>query len=352
MVPAAPFGSGTAEARIAAAISRPAGSADLEDPPETRERRHMELKLMLRYVMETGGTIAIDDKTRFLYCNHIPELALKSDALLYCIYSLAALHLAASDENKEPAIADAHRKYLSMALREHNKALASLCAANADVVCLTSSLFRVCSFTLLQERSRQPYEPPVEWLMMNASTTAVFLAAFKVLGDSPQSVAYKLLQTSPVIHDEGERFGEMRRKGLEYMTRRDARRDADEPWDPEIQDAYETTLSYLGGAVEAARKGEMAEVCRRLIIFPMLVKGRFIELVQEGRPRAMVLLSHYFALLSLYKNVWWIGGAGVYEVRCIAKSLTGDWLAMTKWPLEVVESGKVPPLVNGDNSLV
>lgn len=346
MVPAAPFGSGTAEARVAAAISRPTAGADPEDPPETRERRLVELRLMLRYVTETGATIAIDDKTRSLYCAQIPELALGSDALLYCVYSLAALHLSASDAQGGPAMADAHRGYLSMALREHNKALAGLCAANADVVCLTSSLFRVCSFTLLQGRPRQPYEPPVEWLMMNASTTAVFLAAFKIVGHDPQSAAYQLLHTTPVIRDEGERFAETRRKGLEHMARHHVRRDVDEPWDAEIQDAYDTTLSYLGGVIEAARKGEAAEVCRRLIIFPMLVKGRFVELVQEARPRAMVLLAHYFALLSLYKHIWWIGGAGVHEVRCIAESLTGDWLAMTKWPLEVVESGKVPPLVD------
>ncbi|KJZ79149.1 hypothetical protein HIM_01300 [Hirsutella minnesotensis 3608] len=348
MVPAAPFGSGTAEARVAAAISRPPGGADEEDPPETKERRVIELKLLHRYISETGGTVAIDEKTRSIYCSLIPELALQSDALLYCMYSLAALHMAAASESREPAVINTHRKYLSMALREHNKALADLSPASADVVCLTSSLFRVCSFTLLQERQRQPYEPPVEWLMMNASTTAVFKAAFKIVGSNHQSVAYRMLHTTPVIHDEKVRFDEASRKGLEFLVQRDPDRDADEPWDVEIREAYETTLSYLGGIIEGARKGEVSEVCRRLIIFPMLVKGRFIELVQEGRSRAMLLLSYYFALLSLYRHVWWIGRAGLCEVRCIAKSLTGHWLSMMRWPLQVIETGQVPPVTTGD----
>ncbi|GJN69751.1 hypothetical protein PLIIFM63780_000051 [Purpureocillium lilacinum] len=347
MVPAAPFPKGTAEARVAAAMARPEDAvAEPDDPPETRERRMIEVRLMHKYVTETGETVAIDDKTRFMYATLVPKLALGSDALLYCMNSLAALHIAVSSgDDREPAAVDAHRKYLSMALREHNKALANISEANADIVCLTSSLFRVCSFTLLQERPRVPYEPPVEWLMMNASTSAVVRAAYKLVGQDTQSVAYRMLHTSPIINNLEERFGEARRRGLEHIIAREPLdRDADEPWDDEIQDAYETTLSYLGGAVEAARAGEEHEVCRRLIIFPMLVKGRFIELVQEGHPRAIVLLSFYFALLSRYRHIWWIGDAGTQEVRAMAAALTGDWLAMIRWPLEVVKTGKIPPL--------
>ena len=347
MVPAAPFPKGTAEARVAAAMARPEDAvAEPDDPPETRERRMIEVRLMHKYVTETGETVAIDDKTRFMYATLVPKLALGSDALLYCMNSLAALHIAVSSgDDREPAAVDAHRKYLSMALREHNKALANISEANADIVCLTSSLFRVCSFTLLQERPRVPYEPPVEWLMMNASTSAVVRAAYKLVGQDTQSVAYRMLHTSPIINNLEERFGEARRRGLEHIIAREPLgRDADEPWDDEIQDAYETTLSYLGGAVEAARAGEEHEVCRRLIIFPMLVKGRFIELVQEGHTRAIVLLSFYFALLSRYRHIWWIGDAGTQEVRAMAAALTGDWLAMIRWPLEVVKTGKIPPL--------
>ncbi|PHH71136.1 hypothetical protein CDD82_6722 [Ophiocordyceps australis] len=342
MLPAAPFDRGTAEARVAAAIARPLG-ADAEDPPETRERRMNEMRLMHQYVTLTGSTVALDDKTRLLYVTLIPRLALKSDALLYCMCSLAALHLSVTGEEPVVSALDVHRRYLSMALREHNKSLANVEASNADVLCLTSSMIRVCSFTVLQERARHPYEPPVEWLMMNASTVVVVKTAFKAVNGNPQSVAYRMLNTTPVIKNEQERFCHERRRGLEHLVHRDALRDASEPWDAEIQNAYETTLSYLGGAVEAVKMRQVSEACRRLIIFPMMVKGKFIELVQERRARATVLLAHYFALLSLYKDIWWIGQAGAKEVHAAAKALTGDWHAMLEWPLDVVASGTVTP---------
>ncbi|KAG8424484.1 hypothetical protein J3458_001271 [Metarhizium acridum] len=339
----APFRPESAEARVAAAIARNIENSHLSDPPESRERRILETRLMYQYATSTGTTIAIDDKSKGLYVNMVPRLALTSDALLYCMYSLAALHCKVVGDLMGLVSRDAHRKYLSMGLREHNLAIANISPETADAICLTSTLLRVCSFILLQDRLRQPYTPPVEWLMMNASTKAIVATAYELPGGKEKSVAAMMVGISPLVSNEQMRFDPIQRRGLEPLLQRDEIRDASEPWDPESQDAYESTLSYLGGAIETARVGDRHDGLRRLIIFPMLVKGRFIELVQEGQPRATIFLAFYFALLALHKDRWWIGEAGAHEVRAMAAHFTDHWRALLNWPLRVVETGEIPP---------
>lgn len=344
----APFRPESAEARVAAAIARNIENSHLSDPPESRERRILETRLMYQYATSTGTTIAIDDKSRGLYVDMVPRLALASDALLYCMYSLAALHCKVVGDLMGLVSRDAHRKYLSMGLREHNLAIANITPETADAICLTSALLRVCSFILLQDRVRRPYSPPVEWLMMNASTKAIVATAYELPGGTEKSVAAMMVGFSPLVSNEQMRFDPAQRQGLERLLQRDQVRDAEERWGPEIQDAYESTLSYLGGAIETARGGDRHDGLRRLIIFPMLVKGKFIELVQEREPRATVFLAYYFALLSLHKDRWWIGEAGTHEVREISAHSTGYWRTLLEWPLKVVETGDIPMVAQGD----
>jgi hypothetical protein len=260
------------------------------------------------------------------------------------MYSLAALHCKVVGNIMGLVSRDAHRKYLSMGLREHNAAITNITRETADAICLTSALLRVCSFILLQDRPRQPYVPPVEWLMMNASTKAIVTTAYGLSGDNAKSVAAVMVGSSPLVSNEQMRFDPAQRQGLGPLLERDEVRDAREPWDSESQDAYESTLSYIGGAIETARGGDRHDGLRRLIIFPMLVKGRFIELVQEGEPRATVFLAYYFALLSLHKDRWWIGEAGAHEVRGIAAHFDGHWRSLLDWPLTVVETGEITPI--------
>ena len=67
--------------------------------------------------------------------------------------------------------------------------------------------------------------------------------------------------------------------------------------DPEARDAYNKTVSYIGIIHLAITAGEHdMEVCRRLIAFAVLIPDKMIELIEEKRPRALVILAHYFAV--------------------------------------------------------
>ena len=81
-----------------------------------------------------------------------------------------------------------------------------------------------------------------------------------------------------------------------------------------------------------------AGLARRLIVFPMLVDKLFVDFVEEQRPRALVILAHYFALLTMLRGFWWVGDAGPREVLAIVGEVPAEWQHLLSWPLEVMKS--------------
>lgn len=350
VISAAPFRPKPADGGETYSVPTDAQDAHHAEPPETRERRLLEVKLMYQFTTATGATIAIDDEDRSLFVEVLPRLALTSNALLYCMYSLAALHCKALGEGLAPVSRDVYRKYLSMGLREHNSDIGNLSHETVDEICLTSYLLRVCSFILLQDRVCQPYTPPVEWLMMNASTKAIVNAARELPGGRWSAVSASMVGSSLLVSDECLRVDYTNGQGLGPLLYRDKNRDVKEAWDFESRHAYESTLCYLGGAIATTQSGDKHDSLRKLIQFPMLVKGRFTELVQEQEPRATIFLAYYFALLALHKDRWWIGEAGASEVRRMWAHFTGSWRHLLEWPLQVVETGEIRSLEQADAS--
>jgi hypothetical protein len=328
---------GSSRSDVVSGIS--AGGAGILDFPESRNRRILELKLLHQYITKTSLTIASDPARAEAWTNIIPNLAFTNDALLYSMYSASALHLA-KVEPQDPEALDSHRRYLDLALREHSNDVAQLNKANADIVCLTSSLLRMCAFVMLQDRPLNPYEPPMQWLHMTSRAVTVFKEAWKWIGDDQNSIASILVRRMPIILDDEAKYGEHNRKGLLHLLRPSQR---PESWDADIQDAYESTISYIGSIMIAiTTQVEQPEIFRRIIAFPMLIKRGFIYLVEQRQPRALVVLAHYFALCTMLKKVWWIGDVGPREVRGIQMVLSDEWLDLMCWPLQTIEQGIIP----------
>lgn len=80
------------------------------------------------------------------------------------------------------------------------------------------------------------------------------------------------------------------------------------------------------------------EVCRRLIAFAVLIPDKMIELIEEKRPRALVILANYFAVAAPRAKVWWIGDVTRKEVEAIQRWLPGEWKDLMRWPLTMVKT--------------
>ncbi len=317
-------------------------STDSVDYPESKNRRLLELRLLHQYTTKTSLTINLTapGSTEQIplepWISNVPKIAFDNDALLNSMFAVAALHTAKTNPEDLEAIHVYHR-YLDLALREHSKDVAHLTRLNADAACLSSSLIRLATFAILQERSLVPYTPPIQWLETTRGAGNIFREAWEFISDDESSIALSAVKRTPILKDPEALFQESSRQDLLHLLRGPRSEDATETWSADVEDAYASTLSYIGSVQHLIHAGEKPQtVCRILLMFPYLVEKNFIDLIKEQRPRALVILAHYFGLLTRFKFIWFIGDTGPREIRAISAFLSEEWLDLMAWPLQTL----------------
>ena len=211
---------------------------------ESRARRLLELRLLQNYIQNTSLTLPAchNEVVRHTWSVDVPNLAFENDNLLYQMFSLSALHLLKSDP-ANPELLVARQEYMGLSLREHRNAVAGLDSKSADAVCFASSLILIDSFASLQDRSLDPYQPPMEWLQMARGSGPVFHIAFDTLGNLETAKIMAIARSRPFLADGDVLFAESNRKGLADLLEHNV---LGEVMDSETQQSYEKTLSYIG----------------------------------------------------------------------------------------------------------
>ncbi|KAF3892544.1 C6 finger domain-containing protein [Trichophyton interdigitale] len=325
-------------------------SMEAGEPAETKDRRILELKLMHLYITETGPTIAFDPETSYeVFVDALPRMAFQSDGLLYSIYAVTSLHQARKlpAAASESSMLEHHHRYLQLAFKHHHKELISFLKEKADVIMLTTHLMRLVAFVMLSERILEPYAPPIEWLRITSSNAKFFQTAMEAIGDDPSTCTAKLIRSTPLTLDEDNaqhEFPDPRPSFEHILTARSKDPDDnDDPvfWDDGVRVAYEGAMGYLGSIFRILHNynGPPGPIRRRIVVFPFIVDPRFIDLVAEGRPRALVILAHFFALIVFLDTYWFVGNTGAREVRAIAAHLPPFWQGLMGFPLYIVENG-------------
>ena len=324
-------------------------SADADEPAESAERRIAELELMHFYVTETGPSLPFDRETSHeLYVKAIPRMALKSKALLYSIFAMAALHKsnAPSTPDKKNAW-DQHEQYSRLAFQHHRQELAHIQGENVEILFATGNLLRLMACFIFSQRVLEPYCPPGEWLRITKSHYHLYETAWDMVGDSHST------QVSKIIHstfDEWEIGGPSGTIGSPNFARLlqplsnvgNGRNEFDNPklWDAATEEAYLSTVSYIHGVYESVEKKEKFQVvARRLILFPVMVDAHFVTLVEDAKSRALVVLAYYFALLTILDEFWYVGKTGAREIMALANYLSPPWHELLEWPLHVFREG-------------
>ncbi|KAL2128911.1 hypothetical protein VTI74DRAFT_8489 [Chaetomium olivicolor] len=89
-----------------------------------------------------------------------------------------------------------------------------------------------------------------------------------------------------------------------------------------------------------------ANVNRRFTVaqeWPVRVVASYVDLLDQRRPEALVILAYYGVLLHQPRDYWAVGDAGSYLVRSITRHLGTYWADWLRWPntaLDVDASGQ------------
>ncbi|KAH9909997.1 hypothetical protein F4778DRAFT_789342 [Xylariomycetidae sp. FL2044] len=357
------------------AAAAAAATADVDiDLPDGNWRRLWELRLLHNQqtdMTESFPTPRTPELNR-IWKWDVPRMAIHMAqrhnrcSLLYVMLGHSALNLwtRSADERERAELIRLQRTYLAMCSRSQRRDIEELNgggprsgsisssggagAAGAAVIspadaadddyaeytCWTGLKLLMHSLALVQTLSVDPWEPPTQWLHMGRGAGQIFEMARSRLPDASSKIK-EFINTPPILRDPLDHiFSD--HSPLDWLleapppppgtttttTTGDDGVEDRELEDPAVADAYHKALGYTCSVQRAMRRGEPEyAVIRRLGAFAVWVPSDFARLVEERRPRALVVLAHFMALWIPYADMWVIGGAGERQIRAIHRCL-------------------------------
>lgn len=317
--------------------------------PESKARRLMEHRLMHYWHMNFSNPFPINpaESWRSLWATHIPALGLSHDNVLFGMLAASATRMLRTCMDDKDIFA-ARQSYFISALHAQRQEVAKLCVENAEGVCFGALLISITSFAMLKERALEPYQPPMEWLQLGRGAGTVIWQSVETIMQEARESQYPALMTIatsyPYFGRHQSYFGAEMRRNIEGVLTQHL--PSGDDWsDEETREAYEKVLSYVGSIQRGINDGEpVYAVARRIQTFALLIPPKFIELLSLQRPRALVIMAHFWATVSQVHNVWWLGEAdsaddestAKREIGAIKKVLPKEWMTTMVWPLDQV----------------
>lgn len=294
--------------------------------------RMLELRLLHNYTALTANTLASNDtfEMRQAWNISVPNMAFESPCLLDAVFAVSALHMRTLLPNDKSLIRASHG-YMASAISQYSSALTSgVNSSNAEALFTTSAIvaFQSAAQRRFPEEvygTNNEYQLPVSWFHSFQGVKAVVLASWKYIRNSdrvhPIITAQPALSLDlkparptffkPLLLELDEQL-----ESLEPSKRQDTRQ------------AYEHAVAFLNWSHQ---KPERA----RILGFPATVSRRFVELIEEHDPRALVIIACFFAMTAVVDNIWWLEGIAKRECEGILSLLPRSWWAKMEWPLRI-----------------
>ncbi|KAL2283420.1 hypothetical protein FJTKL_10012 [Diaporthe vaccinii] len=319
--------------------------------------RLTELRLMHQYTNHTYKTLAITSpELAEMWGVAIPELAFAgSTHLVDAILAVSALHMRSLYPN-DTELTRAGHAYMASCLNNYSNSLKSgINADNAATLFLTSTLIAFQStatriftkdespFALMNAggyegrdigASGSVYQPPLTWFHSFQGVKTVVAASWAWLKQN--DIILAIIDSQPVLNLNFSRategfFGHLLDDLDEEITALGPSAPVTPVHDPNYalpgsepmdlatstRQAYQHAVATLNWAHSKPGKGALA--------FPATVSKRFVELVEERRPRALAILASFFALLKVLDNIWWLQGMSRREVLGIVSLFNSDY---------------------------
>ncbi|KAH8834866.1 hypothetical protein DL96DRAFT_1572064 [Flagelloscypha sp. PMI_526] len=112
--------------------------------------------------------------------------------------------------------------------------------------------------------------------------------------------------------------------------------DLEELEDADVVHAYEHSLMGLRGSWNLMNH-EYAGIAS-MYLFPATCEDKFCEQLSKKKPRALVILAHFCALISQYDGTWWYGvDRSKNDIQRILSLLDDKWLPWLEFPMRVLK---------------
>lgn len=303
-----------------------------------------DMKLLWFYTTETYASFSVETgKIPFIdriLKSTIPKFAFQSPFLMDCILGLSALHM---QSYNLPVPLSKAINYRARAFAGYRQAIEKADPNDFAALLVCSLLLTALSSELFRDADMKPLYI-IDWMVVWRGIGLIFeLIPVETLYEA----GLEKLFSRPAFDLNAAALHIP--SNLLFMVSTIKEGDADYPY----IDTYYDTLKFLGGVYAELEAGFSPVLSLRIITWFTFLPKPFVELGRKHRPRALVILAHYLALLKLVPNVWWIMGIGDRGIQDIINSVGSEWQALLNVPraaMHVNDRVELAKLIKGNHA--
>ena len=291
---------------------------------------------MHHFTTVTAKTLAHEPEVEDIFSCYIPTVAFDNAYLLHALLSLAALHIGRSDPERHNEYLLQARHHHQIALTQFRKEVKSLTESNLHaVLAFNSSIFPYsCAISVCSDNLDDTFESICSLLLLVRMVGPLLQASglYNTLRNSdfgrvmPKDVYSVDWNQSPMPID------------TELVQLRKFSEAIHHIYPSEIIEAYTEAIRLLALLFEVTRKLQKLPSDSLLRIWIHFVPPRFVELLSERQPGALIIFAHYAAILSKGRHYWFLEGVDELILAVADAFLPTEWKGWIDWPKEQIHS--------------
>lgn len=299
----------------------------------------LELRLLHQWITKTMASTTSNNL--LIWTNDVAELAFDHDFLIDAMLALAALHLSRLDRGSTRMV-HISQTYFDRAVTGQAGRLTSIDSLRDAEACFCAgAIISVYSFALHASTPNPNVRSHeigglFQWLRIARGLLAVHVASEPF--DPSVGVLARIITAIPDLSEDKVIFNPANIHGHEHLL---SHRAEVEPISDEDRLAYEQAVAFTGfvwGVVDEYKESLPVAIGRCVIAVPARMPQRFMEMVEERRPRALVILAYILASLNhIRQDIWWLTSIGPRAVTLLDVMLPPGWEPLMQYPLQTCE---------------
>ncbi|KAF4167254.1 hypothetical protein CNMCM6936_005504 [Aspergillus lentulus] len=295
-----------------------------------------DLELMMQWCTKTYRSMSHNSDVESIWQTVIPREAMQHPALMHGILALSALHLASSTGGSM------HERYIKtakthkdMALSNFKETFTNIDHSNCNAAFALCSLTTISSLAFPLIAGHGQTNTALDDLCQAFQVARNFMNVLAQIADQVKSGELKPL----LEKDEcGPKMPDTSRLAIMSLSMTNSQLANRNP--KHEREMFEATIRQLGETLEKLAQGREASI----VAFQWMyhIPPRFIDLVHERYPFALVILAHYAVVLHFMRSRWWMGEWGARIIQQIGRLLDSQWQQSISWVLDATGC-HIPP---------
>lgn len=309
-----------------------------------------DLELMYHYSRVAPSFLASSESLINMWSHDVPRIAFadKSGCAIHAILAVSSLHLALVESHNRTSRVITATAHYDQAVRTMGAMVPHICKDSCEALFISSSLIVVFATAspLIPGNAieNDPWSMP-EWIPLIRGVYSILREVWEWVesGCLGPMLKVKFYERTGVSSDEIEALNALYRLCTDTTES-----DPDEIKDTEVSSTYFGAIHKLHKSfVSCTEPGKQFNTTSLIFLWPICVSDKYVSLLKERRPRALVIFAYYCVLLKRMELHWWVGGRAEYELGRIERSIRDleKWKKWLEWPAKMVRGGaQIEPL--------